>query len=774
MTRRCAAFLRLPDRALTAATLTASALLALVSPAAAQTTETPSLTDLIQRPAQPGEQMLVEADRVVYDIDDGTIVASGSVVIYYADHVLVADEVGVDRRNARVTARGGVELTDPSGAVVRAASLELDDDLATGVIEALELVTEERVALRATRAVRTGGDVTTLENGEYLPCVDCDGVPGREPTWRIRAREVVHRQGERTITYRDATFEFLGVPVAYVPYFSNPDPTVRRRTGFLAPRPVFDEELGFGGEVPYFWALTPQADITFRPGFYSRQGVLLDAEFRHRIEAGQYSVRAAGIYQFDPDAFEGTSGDREWRGALFSEGDFAINERWRWGWTITAPSDRAFLRDYDRGDDDDGVVVSDVFLEGVDDRNRLEAHLYGFAVTQEDQPGLTSLQAEQPFVHPVVDHSVNLEDIFGGELRIDNNLTSLSRNGSDLSVTDGETVYRGLAGFHNRLSTNIEWQRRFIDPIGQVFEPFAYVRADAFLSNPKGGETPGYEGETAALRGMAGIGLEYSFPILAASSFGNQVFEPVAQLILRPDETYAGELPNEDAQSLVFDDSSLFEFDKFSGFDRLEGGSRANLGLQYTAQLNGGASINALVGQSYRLFGDNPFAADTPYGTGEGSGLDSDVSDVVARLGFNTGEGLQVATRARFDDDDLSLERLEGQAIGISGPLSASLTYAFFSAPFGIENGDYSEITTAANLRLTDHTRAFGNTRFDVENEELVRYGFGVAYDDESLTLALSYEEDRTQNTTDDIDRTVFLRLGLRTLGDTEAGIDFD
>ena len=47
-----------------------------------------------------------------------------------------------------------------------------------------------------------------------------------------------------------------------------------------------------------------------------------------------------------------------------------------------------------------------------------------------------------------------------------------------------------------------------------------------------------------------------------------------------------GKLPNEDAQSLIFDDSNLFSVNKFSGWDRIEGGTRLNAGIQYTAQFN--------------------------------------------------------------------------------------------------------------------------------------------------------------------------------------------
>ena len=59
-----------------------------------------------------------------------------------------------------------------------------------------------------------------------------------------------------------------------------------------------------------------------------------------------------------------------------------------------------------------------------------------------------------------------------------------------------------------------------------------------------------------------------------------QVIDRLSQVIVRPNETRVGRLPNEDAQSLIFDDTSIFEWDKFSGYDRVEGGTRANFGVQ--------------------------------------------------------------------------------------------------------------------------------------------------------------------------------------------------
>ncbi len=155
----------------------------------------------------------------------------------------------------RVKAIGSVEITDGSGNTVRGESVDLTDDLRDGIAQGFELVTADRVAFRARTATRNGGDVTEFQDGVYEPCVDCNGEKGRKPIWQIRANRIIHRQGERVVTFEDARFEFLGVPIAWVPVLTQPDPSVKRLSGVLIPRPSYAQKLGFGLTVPYFWAL---------------------------------------------------------------------------------------------------------------------------------------------------------------------------------------------------------------------------------------------------------------------------------------------------------------------------------------------------------------------------------------------------------------------------------------------------------------------------------------------------------------------------------------
>src|SRR5260221_8406924 len=96
-----------------------------------------------------------------------------------------------------------------------------------------------------------------------------------------------------------------------------------------------------------------------------------------------------------------------------------------------------------------------------------------------------------------------------------------------------------------------------------------------------------------------------------------------------------GSFPNEDAQSLIFDDSNLFKINKFSGWDRFEGGGRANAGIQYTAQFNRCGNVNFLFRQSYQLYGLNSFAHPTTTNTGINSVLDTTNSDYPAPASYH-------------------------------------------------------------------------------------------------------------------------------------------
>ena len=158
---------------------------------------------------------------------------------------------------------------------------------------------------------------------------------------------------------------------------------------------------------------------------------------------------------------------------------------------------------------------------------------------------------------------------------------------------------------------------------------------------------------------MPAVGLEYRYPFISVQPWGTQTIEPIAQLIVRPNESQIGKMPNEDAQSLIFDDSNLFSVNKFSGWDRIEGGTRLNAGVQYTAQFNRGGFVNVLFGQSYQLFGQNSFAVPDAVNTGLNSGLETSRSDYVARVAYQPDNIYAFISRFLLDENSFQVRRVE-------------------------------------------------------------------------------------------------------------------
>tara|TARA_R110002167_G_scaffold76711_4_gene213515 strand:+ start:2124 stop:4625 length:2502 start_codon:yes stop_codon:yes gene_type:complete len=725
----------------------------------------------------PDAQMLVEADALIYNYDTETVTAQGNVEIVYDGYTLNADRVVYEQRSGKMMAIGNVRITEPTGNVLTADQVDITEDFRDGFVKSLQVRTPENATFGAESAERTGGNRTVFNQGSYTACKACEKRPTRPYLWQIKASKVIHDQKEQMIYYENAWLEFFGVPVAYLPYFSHADPSVKRKSGFLMPRLSYGSAIGVGLTTPYFFNLAPNYDLTISPTFYSGQGVLLDAEWRHKLITGSYRIRAAGIAQFAPDQFAGLQGDETLRGYVQSDGEFNINQQWKWGWDVTAISDRTFTRDYDLEDTERQEAVSTLYLTGQSERNFFELRGYQFRALREDQEDSigTDFQEEQALVHPVLDYNLVFGDpVLNGELSFDLNFTSLSRENTDFGTSNGDPTGRvvGPKGTYTRLSLEATWQKTLVGPMGQLFTPFASLRGDAFWLEQNEPLAPFIE-DNEAFRGLALAGIEWRWPLIAQHTWGTQRFEPVAQVILRSNENLLGSLPNEDAQSLVFDDTNLFSVNKFSGYDRVEGGSRVNIGMIYRADLNNGISIRTVLGQSLHLFGTNSFANPDVAATGLDSGLETDRSDYIARFTLDTANDLRLDAFVRLDESNFAVNRSEITASGKRGFLTASLGYAYFAEQpnLGIAN-EREEIRGSASLQVNENWRVFGDFRYDIENNGAVSDSIGIAYDDECFGLSLSYTETHDRYTDLETDQRIYLRVNLKTIGGGKVSQD--
>ncbi|MET0359450.1 MAG: LPS-assembly protein LptD [Pararhizobium sp.] len=719
-------------------------------------------------------KMVLSANELVYNRDAERVIVRGAVQINYGGYQMVAQQVEYSQKTGRIVATGQIELIEPTGNKIYAEKMDVTDNFADGFIETMRVETTDLTKLAAVNGERRNGDEIILNQAVYTACTPCATNPDYRSLWHIKAQRIIQNVKTHTVRLENARFELFGKPILYLPVLEVPDGTVKRKSGFLFPRFRYTQKLGAGVSVPYYWAISPTMDATVTATGLTRQGFLLEGEFRQRFETGQHVLRMAGISQMDRSSFtDGTVDAQETeRGLIGSRADFKINPRWSFGWDVLVQSDNNFAKTYELSTFDGTTHTNQAYLTGLGKRNYFDLRAFYFDIQDADPDSVA--ENKQAYAQ-VLDYDYTApQAVAGGELSATVNLTNVNRNREDSVDVFGVDRFRGLEGTAHRLTAEAEWKKTFIVPGGLSLTPLLAARGDILgltMDNPGPAYTGDYNGDDTSTRGMATAGLEARYPILMATANSSHILEPIAQVYVRPDESNPGSLPNEDAQSFVFDATNLFERDKFSGFDRIEGGSRANLGLRYTGTLGNGYGVRSIVGQSFHLGGVNSFATDDLVKVGADSGLETDRSDYVGMFGIDAPSGLTASLSGRLDEEDFDLRRTDF-SVGYEGiAWQTAITYTSIKAqPTYGSPYDQDEIQTAAAWRFREYWSVFGSVTYDINNSLVTRNGLGVTYDDQDTLFSLVYKNERDPDQSLANDWSIGARISFRTLGDINVG----
>ncbi|MFM8745446.1 MAG: LPS-assembly protein LptD [Aestuariivirga sp.] len=713
----------------------------------------PPLVPPQNTPPPKGTQVDVIADRLTYDDRTKVAVASGKVELTYGSYVLTASEVVYDMARKTFKANGSIVLREPNGNVFEADSAELKDTFREGFANYVRAFLTNNVTITAQYARRYENGITIYERASYTACKTCVSANGT-PLWQIVAKEAKHDEKKKTIYYRDPVLKFGKVPVLWSPYFAYPDPTVERRTGFLFP--VYKSgDFGFGLVTPFFWAARPNMDMTFSPMWTTERGVLADLEFRHRLASGSYYLQGYGINE--TTISPGNPSDDSWRGGGRTKGDFRINEDWTWGWDGTIVSDKNFLSNY--GLDPRTMIADYVQATGLSGRNYTKAQIIGWQslVDGEDQ---SDMPVATPFV--VGDYVLD-QDVFGGEISFGFNAYALQRQDPIDQPSEGVVV--GTDQTH--VTGYADWKRQIISGAGLLFTPFANVRTDFFYSE----DVPDAAGEADSniyVTPTAGADLRMPFVNTVGSLQG--VLTPVAQIIATPDEPDQRDNGNEDAITINFDATNLFLSDRFTGYDRWEGGVRANAGLIYTLMGPEGGFLRASFGESFHVAGENSFRA--------GSGLNGDASDLVGGLALQMNPNLLLGYQARINED-LSRVNVQEAMIGLNfGQFSGSFNYANVSAAANYGRPDNEkQVWADGRYNLFDSWSVFGGVRYNLKTDKMIDNRIGVAFDCDCMKASLVYSMSRTDAfgpTDGGYQQRIDLSVELRTLGAIAGGFQLE
>jgi LPS-assembly protein len=153
-------------------------------------------------------------------------------------------------------------------------------------------------------------NITIVKNAKFTTCKKTNETDGCA-YWNLNAGELVHDKEQKKITYKNASLELNSVPVLYLPYFSHPDPTVKRESGFLPPTLAnLGGDIGSSIKIPYFYPLSQSADFTVSPVYYFKQHPLLLGEYREKFKNGDLSLEGGFTQGYKEITTTQTDGSR--------------------------------------------------------------------------------------------------------------------------------------------------------------------------------------------------------------------------------------------------------------------------------------------------------------------------------------------------------------------------------------------------------------------------------------------------------------------------------
>jgi LPS-assembly protein len=692
----------------------------------------------------PNSPVLLQADVITYDQQNGLVVATGHVEISQNDKVLQADRVTYNEKTQVVTADGHVSITDKDGNVVFADHMELKDDLKEGAISNIRMLLADRSRMAANSGRRYAGNYMELNRAVYSPCELCAKDPTRAPLWQIKAVKVTHDQEAHRIEYRDAWMEIYGVPVFYTPYFSHPDPTVKRQSGFLSPTFGVNNNLGFQVSIPYFWVLGPDQDLTLTPLITTQQSVVPQVEYRYRLPDGYLQLAGSATVADRERTHNGQDQtlENQFRGNIDSFGRFDINDDWRWGFDAQRATDKTYLRLYHLGDQ--RTLTSRLFAENFDGRNYFSVNNYAFQGTLEEDNN-----DEAPIVTPAIDYNYVSEPAdYGGYYKLDFNTMVLDRiEGRD----------------SRRISLNVGWSLPYTAPAGDIYKLDLSVRGDGYWVddvdpdsndvNPSGNSFSGLTG-----RIFPQFAFEWRYPFANSLGSFHQVVEPIFGVYASTDAGNTGKIPNEDSIGTELDDTNLFQADRFQGLDRVDNGQRVDYGMRWSGYANNGASTTVFLGQSFRVGGDEGVF-------GDGSGIQQDLSDIVGRIDLRPADWLDLLYRFRYDANSFQPRHNEvGLSVGIP-EINATVTYAQIDNIESSDLGDREEVYGTVAAKVADYWSVYFKARNDIENGVMRYVGGGVAYEDECILLRAAITHSNVEDEEVNSGTSFLFTVGFKNLG---------
>lgn len=615
---------------------------------------------------------------------------------------IIADRIEYDVQSETIKTVGDTEIVNASGQrlTLTDSYISSQGDQMSG--SDIKLWLGNHVYVESDNITKDG-DLTIARRATFTACDDCDAYGD---AWKISTYKIIHDMASRMLKFYSPVLRTYDIPVLWLPYFEMPDPGVKYKTGFLMPDFESTNKMGTQINIPFYISLSDTHDMTVTFSYLTQENPLFQIE--HRLNAEHSEYRTQGSFTHNRD------GENRWH--IFNDDVIELGEYARATIFLERTSDKTYLQKYGFYDDqpylDSGAKLE---LFGQSSYVVADAHIFqelrdvSGRWSAPDGNILPNIRA----VHQTAPLFGDVYATFGADvLGISGDGTSSQRMIGDARLTAPWTIWGG-----NRITASVSARYDLYN-----FDNTQMQDGDIFSGVKNRFLPSGY--------------LEWGLPLFRPSDNWTQVLEPRARLtVMRKIDSDAFADSN-DSAGTILTDSTLFSDNRFAGFDLWENGTYADYGVRWAAFNNTGKTVEIFLGQTYD-FTDRP-------DIDLNSGFHNGASDYVGRISYNNMRWLNLATRFRLNQNNLSLRHMETSAnigtarnfINIGHIWSQNLAIDF------TENTDINEAIIGTGLQLTDRWSVRWNAIYNMELGQFQRHTGGFFYTHPCYYLSIEYRRD--------------------------------
>ena len=631
------------------------------------------------------EKIKIYADEVRVDEVNEKVTATGDAVAINEDNIKIkSNKLTYNKSKNFIEADGSVVINDQMDNTFFLDELNATDNfnIITGKAVKVRLNDDSRIV---GSNFNKKGEISVIENAEYTPCTKKNYLIKNCPGWKLKSNKIYHDSKNNTIHYDHAQIQLFNIPVFYLPYFSHPDPSVKKRSGFLMPTIQTDNQLGETFSIPIFLNLSSNRDITFTPNIQTTGNNFYNLDYRHLNDLFDLEMNSS-IDDNNDDT--GTSNH------LFIESKI-FNSYGNLNTYLRTSNNDTYMRK-------NNINNLTVLKSGIEfDR---EVNDTFFSMETIGYKHLTVDNQQWEYLYPKIAYDIN---------NIDNNIS-----GGNVSLNNKLSFKKNLnENYVSLASSQLNWTNKKINKnLGFIFDNEANLRVASISIDEKS------RSDTSNIRFYPQLSSRVSYPLLKTSALFNQTLTPIVMPIIAPYNNYT------EAQEVT--NSNLFSTNRATSISEWESGPRINYGIEWFINSEKGADIRTVIGQNYRF---NKLRNDTA----------REISNYFVNSNININLENYLDGSIVIDRDDLKIRSLNANSFNRFGDLVFAINYDYTSGKY---NTSAEQVAVGGKYELENNLFIKFTGTKNLDTNKNIGYQYGILYENDCLGIDFNYFRDLTKD----------------------------